>query len=412
MDLSYTQDEERFAHELREWLEANVEFPPENLSLSEEIAWHRRWQARLAEARWVAIGWPESYGGRGASPVQVAIYNTEYARAGAPQLVNRIGINLAGPTLLAYGTKEQASRWLSKILTAEELWCQLFSEPGAGSDLASLSTKARKVDGGWELTGQKVWTSYAQFADWGICLARSDPDAPKHKGLSFFVVDMRQAGIEVRPLIQITGEAEFNEVFLDRVFVQDDCLIGDPGEGWKVATTTLAHERGTNPRQLVIHMQLLEELLHLASEQQAFDDWHLSQRLAQAYVEVRLFQLHNWRSLSRLARGEPPGPEGSLLKLYWSEMSKRLHSTAMAILDLDGSSALWGHGRDLKAGDSTSDAWQRSWLYYQAASIFAGTNEIQRNVIGERVLGLPREAPVPQANATGAEQSKKGAARR
>ncbi len=342
VDLTTSAHQEELRSQLRLWLRDNLPWeygtglPPRFDNLDEQVRFLTRWQERLASERWVGITWPVTYGGRGLGPAENYIVTEELARARAPELIGRIGINLAGPTLLAYGTKEQASRWLSKILTAEELWCQLFSEPGAGSDLASLSTKARKVDGGWELTGQKVWTSYAQFADWGICLARSDPDAPKHKGLSFFVVDMRQAGIEVRPLIQITGEAEFNEVFLDRVFVQDDCLIGDPGEGWKVATTTLAHERGTNPRQLVIHMQLLEELLHLASEQQAFDDWHLSQRLAQAYVEVRLFQLHNWRSLSRLARGESPGPEGSLLKLYWSEMSKRLHSTAMAILDLDG----------------------------------------------------------------------------
>ncbi|MHB8289005.1 MAG: acyl-CoA dehydrogenase family protein, partial [Acidimicrobiales bacterium] len=251
MDLTTSAHQEELRSQLRLWLRDNLPWeygtglPPRFDNLDEQVRFLTRWQERLASERWVGITWPVTHGGRGLGPAENYIVTEELARARAPELIGRIGINLAGPTLLAYGTKEQASRWLSKILTAEELWCQLFSEPGAGSDLASLSTKARKVDGGWELTGQKVWTSYAQFADWGICLARSDPDAPKHKGLSFFVVDMRQAGIEVRPLIQITGEAEFNEVFLDRVFVQDDCLIGDPGEGWKVATTTLAHERGT-----------------------------------------------------------------------------------------------------------------------------------------------------------------------
>ncbi|MDA8399487.1 MAG: acyl-CoA dehydrogenase family protein [Actinomycetota bacterium] len=389
MDLSYTQDEERFAHELREWLEANVEFPPENLSLSEEIAWHRRWQARLAEARWVAIGWPESYGGRGASPVQVAIYNTEYARAGAPQLVNRIGINLAGPTLLAYGTKEQASRWLSKILTAEELWCQLFSEPGAGSDLASLSTKARKVDGGWELTGQKVWTSYAQFADWGICLARSDPDAPKHKGLSFFVVDMRQAGIEVRPLIQITGEAEFNEVFLDRVFVQDDCLIGDPGEGWKVATTTLAHERGTSFafKEEVVHESYLNRLFEYAISSGEIESPGISSALADVFVALLVLRCHNWRTLSRLSRSVSPGAESSIVKLAWTEVTQRLSDLALELCSDDDIAGAVDVSRP--SAPRPVD-WERQWLWSRSASIAGGTSEIQRTIIGERLLGLER----------------------
>ena len=195
-------------------------------------------------------------------------------------------------------------RWLPGILCAGELWCQLFSEPGAGSDLASVATRATPVEGGWVLEGQKVWTSYAQFADWGVCLARSDPDASKHHGLSYLVVDMHAPGVDVRPLVQLTGEAEFNEVFLDGVFVPSDRLIGPVNEGWRVANSTLSHERGTNPRQLVIHMQLLEEMLTLAADNGAFDDVRLRQRLAQAYVEVRLFRLHNLRSVSRLAKGD------------------------------------------------------------------------------------------------------------
>ena len=270
---------------------------------------------------------------------------------------------------------------MKRILSADDLWCQIFSEPGAGSDLASVSTRATRTDDGWVLNGQKVWTSYAQFADWGICLARSDPDAPKHKGISYLVVDMRAPGVEVRPLVQLTGEAEFNEVFLTDVFVPRDQLIGDENNGWRVANSTLSHERGTSPRQLVIHTQLLEELLRLAAGRGGFDDWRTRQRLAQAYVEVRLFQLHNWRTLSRLEQG----PEGSALKLYWSEMTKRLHDTAMSVLGT--ASPLWKGAAD-NPGDGV---WQRSWLYYQAASIFAGSNEIQRNIVGERVLGLPRE---------------------
>ena len=230
----------------------------------------------------------------------------------------------------------------------------------------------------------RVWTSYAQFADWGVCLARTNPDVPKQRGISYLVVDMRAEGVEVRPLRQITDETEFNEVFLADVFVPEDQLLGPVDEGWRVANSTLSHERGTNPRQLVLHIQLLEELFRLALESGAYDDHRLGQRLAQAYVEVRLFQLHNWRSLSRLANGLELGPEGSTLKLYWSEMSKRLHDTAMAVLG--PAAPLW---RDAD-GNPGGGRWQRSWLYYQSSSIFAGTNEIQRNIIGERVLGLPR----------------------
>jgi alkylation response protein AidB-like acyl-CoA dehydrogenase len=391
MDLAPTTEQDAFRAEVRAWLHENLPWeygkglPPRFDDLAEEVAYLRTWQATLAGERLVGVAWPEAYGGRGLWPGAHYIVQEELARARAPEMVGRIGINLVGPTLLAHGTEEQKTRWLPKLLPAEELWCQLFSEPDAGSDLASLTTRAERVDGGWSLTGQKVWTSYAQFADWGICLARSDREAPKHKGITLFVVDMGAPGVEVRPLVQITGEAEFNEVFLADTFVPDDQVVGAVNEGWRVANSTLSHERGTNPRQLVIHLQLVEELFRLALDGDGFDDHRLRQRLAEAYVEVRLFQLHNWRTLSRLEQGLEPGPEGSMLKLYWSEMSKRLHDTAMAVLG--GASSLW-RGADGNPGDGR---WQRSWLYYQASSIFAGTNEIQRNIIGERVLGLPRE---------------------
>jgi alkylation response protein AidB-like acyl-CoA dehydrogenase len=393
VDLSPTPSQAAFRAEIRSWLVANLPWeygrglPPRFDDLGEEVRFLREWQARLADGGWVGVAWPEEYGGRGAGPAEHFIVQEELARARAPEMVGRIGLNLAAPTLLAHGTDDQRSRWLSRIRTAQDLWCQLFSEPGAGSDLAGLSTKAARTDGGWLVNGQKVWTSYAQFADWGVCLARTDPDAPKHKGISYLVVDMHHEGVEVRPLVQITGEAEFNEVFLTDVFVPDDQLIGPEHEGWRVANSTLSHERGTNPRQLVIHMQLLEELLRLAEESGAFDDRRLRAALAQAYVEIRLFHLHNLRSVSRLAQGRDPGPEGSALKLYWSEMSKRFHDTAMTVIGEAG--PLW-RGAEGNPGDGL---WQRSWLYYLASSIFAGTNEIQRNVIGERVLGLPRPAP-------------------
>ncbi|HEX4818694.1 MAG TPA: acyl-CoA dehydrogenase family protein [Acidimicrobiales bacterium] len=390
MDLKPTPEQDEFRAECRDWLRANLPweygkgFPPRFDDLGEEVTYLRAWQRKLADARFVGVTWPVEYGGRGAGALHHFIVQEELARARAPELVGRIGINLVGPTLLAHATAEQRTKWLPSILRAEQLWCQLFSEPGAGSDLASVKTRAVRSDGGWLVTGQKVWTSYAQFADWGLCLARTDPVAPKHKGISALVIDMRGPGVEVRPLVQSTGDAEFNEVFFDDAFVPDEHVIGDVNNGWRVSSSTLTHERGTNPRQLVLHIQLLEELLRLALESGAYDDHRLGQQLAQAYVEVRLFQLHNWRSLSRLEHGRELGPEGSALKLYWSEMSKRLHDTAMAVLG--PASPLW---RDAD-GNPGDGRWQRSWLYYQSSSIFAGTNEIQRNIIGERVLGLPR----------------------
>jgi alkylation response protein AidB-like acyl-CoA dehydrogenase len=393
MDLTPTAEQRLLRAECREWLEVNlpweygVGLPPRHASLDDEVAFGRDWQRRLADGRWVGVTWPEAYGGRGAGALAHYVVQEELARARAPELVGRIGVNLVGPTLLAHGTEDQRRRWLPGILRADILFCQLFSEPGAGSDLASLATRAHRPEGGdgWVLDGQKVWTSYAQFADWGLCLARTNPDVRKQAGITAFAVDMTAPGVEVRPLRQITGESDFNEVFLDGVFVPDDCVIGEVDAGWRVSGSTLAHERGTNPRQLVIHGQHLDEVLRLAADRGAFDDAHTAQRLAQAFVEVKLFQLHNWRSLSRLEAGEAIGPEGSALKLYWSEMSQRLHSLALDVL---GPAAPLGAGAADNPGEGE---WQRSWLYYQAASIFAGTNEIQRTIIGERVLGLPRE---------------------
>ena len=394
MDLSPTADQDALRAECRAWLQANLPWeygkglPPHFDDLAEEVAFLREWQGKLADARWVGVTWPADYGGRGAGALTNYVVQEELARARAPELVGRIAINLVGPTLLAHGTDEQKLRWLPKILRADELWCQLFSEPGAGSDLASVSTRATRDDerGGWVVNGQKVWTSYAQFADWGLCLARTTPldQAPKQRGITALVIAMHDPGVEVRPLVQATGESEFNEVFFDDVFVPDDRVVGAVDDGWRVSSSTLTHERGTNPRQLVIHVQHLEELLRLALEQGVYDDHRIQQQLAQAYVEVRLFQLHNWRSLSKIENGIPLGPEGSALKLYWSEMSKRLHATAMDVLG--PAAPLWRGAHD-NPGDGQ---WQRSWLYYQSASIFAGTNEIQRNIIGERVLGLPR----------------------
>jgi len=386
VDLSFTAEEQAFAAEVREWLGAHVEVPPRFETIADEVEFGRAWQAQLAAGRWVGIHWPVDYGGRGASPVQVAIFNMEYARSRALQPINRVGINLAGPTLLAHGTEEQKQRWLPSILTAGEIWCQLFSEPDAGSDLASLSTRAVRIDDGWLLSGQKVWTSYAQFARWGICLARTDPDVPKHKGISYLVVDMQSPGIEVRPLVQLTGDAEFNEVFLDEVFVPDDQLVGALHNGWAVANTTLAHERGTAfPfKEQVVHEVYLDELWQLAAARAELDDVDIADALAQSFVDLRVLRLHNWRTLSRLTKGIEPGPESSVTKLAWSDMSQALSARALDVIG--AASPLWW-GADDNPG---LGFWQRQWLWSKAASIAGGTSEVQRTIIGERMLGLPR----------------------
>jgi alkylation response protein AidB-like acyl-CoA dehydrogenase len=391
MDLAPTAEQEDFRTECRDWLRSNlpweygVGLPPLFEDLAEEVLFLQGWQAQLAEAGFVGVTWPAEFGGRDATPLHHFIVQEELARARAPEIVGRIGVNLVGPTLLAHGTPEQQRRWLPLILPATQLFCQLFSEPEAGSDLAALRTRAVATEGGWLLSGQKVWTSYAQFAGWGLCLAVTDPDASKRYGVSAFMVDMSAPGVDIRPLRQITDESDFNEVFLDDVFVADDQLLGAQNEGWRVSQSTLGHERGTNPRQLVIHSQLLAEMFRLADEQGQLDDPVIAQDLAQAFVELRLFQLQNWRSLSRLQHGRELGPEAATAKLYWSEMSQRMHHTALSVLG--DASPLW-RGAERNPGEGR---WQRSWLYYRAASIFAGTNEIQRNIIAERTLALPRE---------------------
>jgi alkylation response protein AidB-like acyl-CoA dehydrogenase len=386
MDLSFTDDERAFAAEFRAWLDANLELPPAFDSFDDEIAWGRTWQAKLAADRWVGIHWPTEYGGRGASPVQVAIYNLEYGRSRALQLVNRTGVNLAGPTLLAHGTEEQKTRWLPSILDAREIWCQLFSEPEAGSDLAGLRTTATPVEGGWVLNGQKVWTSYAQHSRWGICLARTDPELPKHRGISYLVVDMEADGVEIRPLRQITGDHEFNEVFFDDAFVPESHLVGGLNNGWAVANTTLAHERGTTfPfKEQVVHEVYLDDLYRLGAARGLLDDPAVSDALAQSFVELRVLRLHNWRTLSRLAKDIEPGPESSWIKLTWSDMSQHMATTALGLCG--AASPLWRGAADLP----DDGKWQRQWLWSKAGSIAGGTSEVQRNIVAERILGLPR----------------------
>ena len=343
MDLSLTETEQRFAHDVRAWLEANVEARSRR-----PTTWPPPWPGAATgrpswpAAGWVGINWPAEYGGRGASPVEVAIFNAEYARSGAPQLVNRVGINLAGPTLLAHGTPEQCRRWLPAIVSAEEIWCQLFSEPGAGSDLSGLVTRADAVDGprapaggGWRVTrpeGVDVVRAVRPLRVVpGPHRARDDRDPGACRCWSW---TCRPPGVDIRPLVQITGEAEFNEVFLEEVFVPAGHLVGPAGQGWTVASTTLAHERGTNfPfKEEVVHEGYLDAPVRRGGAQRhASTTPTVADALVDAYVSIVVLRTHNWRTLSKLARGEEPGPESSWVKLTWSDMTQHLSEAALAV---------------------------------------------------------------------------------
>ncbi len=379
--------DEPFRAELCSWL---AEHPPPRIDVAatpEEADVLREWQGTLDSGRWVGINWPEEYGGRGASLTQVAVYNQELARVGAPQILGRAGVSLVGPTLMAHGTEVQRRQWMPRILSGADIWCQLFSEPDAGSDLASLTTRGEKRGDSYVITGQKVWSSYARFANWGIALVRTDPTAPPHKGISMLAVPMTAKGVEVRPLRQITGESEFSEVFLDAVEVPVDNLIGPEHAGWSVANTTLANERGATFvwKEQVLHEVAFDLLADTCAETGRLDDPLVRQALAQAWIDVEIFRLHNARTLARLERGEELGPSSSLVKLFWAGMSQRLYATATSVL---GPDALLMPGDD----DAVDRGrWVLGLLGSRATSIMGGTSEIQRNIIGERLLDLPRE---------------------
>ncbi len=382
MDLTLSKAEEGFRDELRSWLEAN--HPGQEPSGDEaSFEFRRAWQRQLHEAGWAGVSWPTEYGGRGATLIEQAIFNEEVVRARTPAVANVLGLAMGGPTVIAHGTEEQRRRYLPPILSADEIWCQGFSEPESGSDLASLKTRAVRRGDEWIVTGQKVWTTFAHHAKWCMLVARTDPEAPKHKGLTYFLMDMEQEAVQVRPLVQITGEAEFNELFIEEARIPHENIVGGEGNGWAVAITTLMHERATLAFGLQVSVQIaLRELLEEANRARGMDgqpasaDPVIRQRLAQLMIESEVLRLNAYRSLSATMRTGVPGPEGSLGKWHWSEVNQALTELAM---DIAGPRAM----------DAGGD-WAYRFLRARANSIEGGTTEILKNIVAERVLGLPR----------------------
>jgi alkylation response protein AidB-like acyl-CoA dehydrogenase len=391
MDLSYSSEDEAFRAEVRSWLEDNLvgEFAElrgrggpgrEHEAYDERVAWDRH----LAENGWTCIGWPEEYGGRGLPLFQQVIFHEEYARANAPARVNHLGEELLGPTLIAFGSEEQKKRFLPKIVAVEELWCQGYSEPGAGSDLANVSTKARldaTSDGQshWVIDGQKVWTSLAHLADWCFVVARTEPGSKRHHGLSYLLVPMDQEGVEVRAINQLTNTSEFNEVFFTAATTDAANVVGVEGDGWKVAMGTLGFERGISTiGQQVGFQRELDSLLEVSRANGTYDDPVIHDRLARAQAELEVIRLNALRTLS-----EDQAPQqASISKLLWAGWHRTLGDLAMQVRGAD--SLTTGSDYDL-------DEWQRLFLFTRADTIYGGSDEIQRNVLAERALGLPRE---------------------
>ncbi|MEA2251912.1 MAG: hypothetical protein QOC78_4319 [Solirubrobacteraceae bacterium] len=376
MDLTLSPSEEAFRDELRAWLADNHPGPEPEGDVA-GFQFRRDWQRRLHEAGWAGVSWPREYGGRGATLVEQAIYNEEVERARAPSAANVLGLAMGGPTVIAHGTDEQKRRYLEPILSASEIWCQGFSEPDSGSDLASLKTRAVRDGDDWVVTGQKVWTTLAHHAKWCMLVARTDPDAPRHQGLSYFLMDMEQDAVQVRPLRQITGEAEFNELFIEEARVPHANIVGGEGNGWAVAITTLMHERATLAFGLQIQVKIaVHQLMDEARASGAAADPVVRDRLAQLYIEGEVLRLNALRGLSAIMRSGVPGPEGSLGKWQWAEVNQALTELAM---DLRGERAVLH-----------DDTWTYRFLRARANSIEGGTTEILKNIIAERVLGLPR----------------------
>ncbi len=387
MDLRESPEDAAFRRQARSWLEANLsgEFAEargrghagnEHEGRETRLAWERH----LGRNGWSCVGWPPSAGGRGATLAQQVIWNEEYVRADAPARVGVFGEGLLGPTLIAYGTEKQKRRFLEPIRLGTELWCQGYSEPDAGSDLANVQTRAVLDGHRWVITGQKVWTSYAQWADWCFVLARTDPDQPRHRGLSYLLVPMHQPGVEVRPIVQLTGTAEFNEVFFDEAHTDADLVVGDVDDGWRVALATLAFERGVGLLGDIVHFRRqLEEILALARENGRGAHPLVRQRLAESWLRLFILRLNVLRSLTGV-EGPAASPQASIAKLYWASWHRRMGELAMDVI---------GTGATVDLHESTD--LQQVFLFSRADTIYGGSNEIQRNIIAERVLGLPPE---------------------
>ncbi len=395
MDLNLTPEEQSFRDEFRAWLQANIpeeweDFNSHDQTSEARFNFLRAWQKKMYEAGWAGINWPKEFGGRGASVIQQAIFIEEMARAQSPPLINVLGLSLLGPTLIAYGTEAQKKRFLANILSADEIWCQGYSEPNAGSDLASLRTEAVLDGGDFIVNGQKTWTSFGHYADWCFAVVRTDPDAPKHKGLTYMLIDMHSPGVHVRPLKQMTGESEFNEVYFENVRVPVENVVGKVNDGWSISIATLMFERGTLGASLQItfkrQIERLVELSHKIERngRPASSDPLIRQKLAQIYAEIEIFRLNQMRTLTRMSKSGVPGPEGSIQKIFWSEMNQRMQQVAMELLgpygQLTGESEYaLNHGQ-----------WAHAYLRSRGNTIEAGTSEIQRNIIGHFVLGLPK----------------------
>jgi alkylation response protein AidB-like acyl-CoA dehydrogenase len=388
MDLSYTPEEEAFRAEVQAWLEANLPGEWRHRGVGgyreeEDEDIQREWQRRLYQGGWLTLAWPKERGGRGATPVMQSIYQEELARAGAPPILGRLGVSLLAPLLSVYGSDWQKDTYLDKILSGELIFCQGFSEPNAGSDLAGLQSRAERRDGGWVLNGQKTWSSGAHYADRSFLLARTDAQAPAHQGIGMFLVDMRQPGVEARPIVQMTGSGEFCEIFLSDAVVEDRDVVGSPTDGWRLAMATFGFERNGLANASRFE-RAVDALAELARREGAGADDTIRQRVAQARIESHVFRVNGLRSLTRAQQGQVPGAEASLTKLFWSEMDKRLQETAVSVQGMYGALAPdspWAieEGR-----------WQYGWMWAQAETIYAGSSEIQRNILAERVLGLPR----------------------
>jgi alkylation response protein AidB-like acyl-CoA dehydrogenase len=377
MDLTFSEPELAFRDELRAWFADHEPGAEPHGDEDAHYEWRRNFQRRLAGDGWAAVHWPPEYGGRGATLTQSAIFFEELGRAGAPLPANVLGLLLAGPTIMAYGTPEQKERYLTPILTAEEIWCQGFSEPDAGSDLANVKTRAVKDDDEWIVTGQKVWTSGAQYSKWCMLVARTDPEAAKHKGLTYFLMDMEQEGVQVRPLRQITGGSEFNELFIDGARIPDENVLGGVGNGWKVALTTLMNERAGLAFFLQVRLrQLLDQVIAEAAARDLLSDPVVADRLGELHLKAEVLRLTAYRGLTMIEKYGQPGPEGSLTKWMWSETNQQLTQFAA---DLLGPDALIAGGR-----------WAYELLRARGNSIEGGTTEVLKNIVAERVLGLPK----------------------